>query len=151
MRDLSNGFWRIMIATEWHVARRAALVLALVMLSGCGDQPRRDQPIMDQPAMGQPSSYRALITNYIKRMKGNASYTMFEISDPRWVSSLHGWTWLVCLRFRDRGHQRTYTFFIPEKADALNDSDSRYSVMTDECDTQNYSPLDVSNSMGVLY
>jgi hypothetical protein len=147
--EAGSALMYAMIGTGSHVLRRPALMLTLVMLWGCSEYAL---PKEDQPAMGPPPSYRTLIANYIKlKMKNYASYDAVEVSDPLWGETIHGWTWLVCLRFRDHGHRRTYTFFIPEKAEALNDSDSRYSVMSDSCGTQVYSPLDVNNSMGALY
>jgi hypothetical protein len=138
-----------MIGTEWHGVRRAALVLTLVMLSGCSDYML---PKEDSPAMGPDPSYRTMIANYIKvSMKSSASYDAFEISDPRWVNSIRGWDWLVCVRFRDHGHRRTYAFFVPKSPANLGPADSRYAVMSDGCDTQIYSPFDLINSMGPLY
>jgi hypothetical protein len=50
---------------------------------------------------------------------------------------MKGWNWLVCVRFQDRGHQRTYVFFV-EKEEII---DSRYSIQTDQCSDQIYSPF----------
>jgi hypothetical protein len=118
-----------------HVGRRVALMLALAVLSGCSSVAL---PKEDMPAVGADPSYGTIVAGYIKSsLKGNASYDAFEISDLRWVHSDKGWNWLVCVRFQDHGHRRTYAFFIRDKA-IVN---SRYAVQSDACDAQTYLPF----------
>ncbi len=91
---------------------------------------------MDGPDPG----YRQLVANLVKStFKNSSSYTMFEISEFRWVHAVSGWSWLTCLRFQDQGHQRTYAVFIKDKAVV----DSHFAVVTDACDAVAYAPLDL--------
>jgi hypothetical protein len=48
----------------------------------------------------------------------------------------------VCVRFQDRGHQRTYVLFF-KGSEFL---DERYAVLTDACDAQTYSEFDLGPS-----
>ena len=122
---------------EWPVAGRAAPLLALSIVAGCSNM---TLPKEAMPATGADPSYTR-IANYLKnRMKDIAAYDSFEISDPRWVHSTNGWNWLVCVRFQDRGHRRTYAFFFTDEQIV----DSRYAVQTDACDAQTYSPFDLT-------
>ena len=121
-----------------HIIRRAAVMLALVALSGCSNVALPEEGM---PAMGADPSYGTIIAGYIKSsLKDSASYGAFEISDVRWVHSVKGWNWLVCVRFQDRGHRRTYAFFLKDK-EIVN---SRYAVQSDACDAQTYSPFELT-------
>jgi hypothetical protein len=118
-------------------ARRAALMLAFVAFSGCSNLVL---PREDMPAIGMDPSYGAMIAGYIRStLKNSASYDAFEMSDTRWVHAVKGWSWLVCVRFQDQGHRRTYAFFIKEKTIV----DSRYAVQSDTCGAQTYSPFNL--------
>ncbi len=122
---------------QWPVARRAAPLLALSRVAGCSDV---TLPKVAMPATSANPSYTR-IANYLKnRMKDIAAYDSFEISDPRWVHSINGWTWLACVRFQDHGHRRTYAFLFTDEQVV----DSRYAVQTDACDAQTYSPFDLT-------
>ncbi len=113
-------------------------MLAFVMLAGCSNVVL---PKEDMPAMGVDPSYNTVIAGFIKtKLTGSASYETFEISDPRWVHAASGWNWLVCVRFQDRGHRRSYVFFIKEKAIV----DSRYAVQSDACASQSYAPFSLT-------
>jgi len=83
-----------------------------------------------EPPSGPNPSYRDIIAYCFKNtFKNYATYELFEISEPRWVSSIRGWNWLVCVRFVDRGHRRNYALL-------LNDStvvDGHYAYQTDNC------------------
>ena len=92
------------------------------------------------PATGADPSYTRIANDLKNRMKDIAAYDSFEISDPRWVHSINGWIGLVCVRFQDRGHRRTYAFFFTDEQIV----DSRYAVQTDACDAQTYSPFDLT-------
>jgi hypothetical protein len=118
------------------VARRSALMLAFVLLSSCSSV---TEPPEDSAASIDPS-YTSLMATFIRTtLKGSATYQNFEISEPRWVHAVIGWSWLVCLRFQDQGHRRTYAFFIKGKAIA----DSRYAVQADACGAATYSPFNL--------
>jgi hypothetical protein len=77
-------------------------------------------------------------------MADRASFENFEISGLRWVHALKGWSWLACVHFVDRGHQRTYALFIQNDAVV----DARYAVQADSCGSQSYTPFDIVS--GVL-
>ena len=125
-------------ASVQRIVRRSALMLALIVLSACS---KIALPIEDMPAMGADPSYGAIIAGYIKSsLTNSASYEAFEISGPRWMHSVSGWNWLVCVRFQDRGHQRTYAFFFKDR-EIIN---SRYAVQADACSSQAYSPFELA-------
>jgi hypothetical protein len=67
------------------------------------------------------------------------TYYNFEISGLRWVHGLTGFSWLVCVRFQDRGHQRAYALFFRDTTVL----DARYAVISDNCGVQNYVPFDI--------
>ena len=91
------------------------------------------------PVSGPDPSYRDAIAHRLKTaFKDYASYDAFEISDPRWVHSVHGWSWITCVRFVDHGRRRTYALF--HKATGI--IDARYAVLTDDCDTPPYAPFE---------
>ena len=82
----------------------------------------------------------ALVANRLKAVfKDGASYQAFELAGLRWVHTLKGWSWLACVRFQDRGHQRFYAVFVKDSAV----TDDRYAVETDACQTQSYVPFDL--------
>jgi len=93
------------------------------------------------PASSPDPSYNQLIVNHLQSFKDYASYDAFEISDFRWVHSIKGWGWLVCVRFQDRGRVRSYALYIKEKAVVIG----RYAVETDGCDGRDYSPFELTN------
>ena len=118
------------------VISRSAVVatLLLCLIAGCSD-------LVISGAALPPSelnpTYRKTVENYVRStFKNYASLNNLEISDPRWVHSITGWTWMTCVRFQEGGHQRVYSLF-------LNDLKySRYAVQTDACNAQSYVPLD---------
>ena len=117
-------------------------MLALTLRLECSDIALRSEE-MPTPE-GYPGDGKKVVAAYIKGMfKGYASYDSFEISDFHWVHSIKGWAWLVCVRFQDRGHARTYALFIKDGVVL----DSRYAVLTDACNTQAYAPF---NEMGPM-
>jgi len=71
--------------------------------------------------------------------KEYASYDSYEISDPRWVHSMTGWSWLACVRFQDHSRRHSYALFLQSGKIV----DSRYAVETDGCDMQAYAPFDL--------
>jgi len=122
--------------TSWQRAAGAALLLALELLPGCGELALTKE---DTPPSTVDQAYDQLVASYLrKEFKNRGSYDTFDISGYRWVHSIKGWSWLTCVRFRDRGHQRTYAVFIKDGAVV----DGRFSVQTDACETQSYSSFD---------
>jgi hypothetical protein len=99
-----------------------------------------------EPPSGPNPSYRNIIASCFKTtFKNYATYELFEISEPRWVSSIKGWNWLVCVRFVDRGHRRNY-------AQLLNDStvvDGHYAHQTDNCGSQAYVVFEQMGGLGL--
>ena len=99
-----------------------------------------------EPPSGPNPSYRDVIAYCFKTtFKDYATYELFEISKPRWVSSIKGWVWLVCVRFVDRGHRRSYALL-------LNDSavvDGHYAHQTDNCGSQAYVVFEQMGGLGL--
>ena len=99
-----------------------------------------------EPPSGPDPTYRDVIAYCFKTtFKNYATYELFEISEPRWVSSIKGWIWLVCVRFVDRGHRRNYALL-------LNDStvvDGHYAYQTDNCGSQAYVVFEQMGGLGL--
>jgi len=110
--------------------------MIFAILASCSSIPPADP---SEPAVAP--EYGLIVANYIKRgpLFPQSTYTDFEISDLRWVHAVTGWNWLTCVRFKDRGNSRIYSFFIENNAVIF----SRYDVMTDSCAAQKYMPFDV--------
>ena len=118
--------------------RVAALLSALAILQGCSSlaMPGEATP----PAQGVDPAYTKLVATYMKaNFKELSPYDPAEISTPRWVESVKGWTWFTCVRFMDHGNRRTYSLFFNQTEVV----DARYAVLTDACGKQTYSPLDL--------
>src|SRR6516165_1976243 len=102
--------------------------------------------IKSEPPSGPNPTYRDVIAYCFKTtFKNYATYELFEISEPRWVSSIKGWNWLVCVRFVDRGHRRNYALL-------LNDStvvDGHYAYQTDNCGSQAYVVFEQMGGVGL--
>ena len=99
------------------------------------------------PAAGPDGrAYNGLVADDLKKSFADPSvYSSFEISEFRWVHSLKGWNWRVCVRFQEQERQRSYVLFIKDNSIV----DSRYAVETDACDSESYSPLNVG--IGATY
>lgn len=121
----------------------AALLLALLLLSGCTDLAL---PNEEMPPAGADPGYASLVAHYLKNLFKNqaASYSAFEISPFRWVHSLKGWTWLTCVRFQEQGYQRVYAVFLKDGKVV----DGRYAVVTDACNEQTYALFDEMKVVG---
>ena len=65
-----------------------------------------------------------------------------ELSQPRWLLSNNGWSWVTCVRFQDQGHRRSYVIYF----DAKQIVDNHYAVMSDGCDSQTYTPFDLNTA-----
>ena len=113
----------------------AALFTASIILANCSAVPAENAA---EPTA--PPNYGVLVSNSLKGFKGWPSYGNFEISGLRWVHVATGWNWLVCVRYDDHGHRRTYSFFIKDNA-VVN---GRYDIVTDECGAQKYAPFDAT-------
>lgn len=87
-----------------------AALLLLVILPGCSGVPLVDEMPASEPDL---PGYNKLVANHLKAtFKNLASYDAFAISTFRRVHSFKGWVWMTCVRFEDKGHPRTYAFFI---------------------------------------
>ena len=119
-----------------RATRRLTLALALVISPGCSDLARPNEAAA--PAAQPP--YVSLAANYLRSvLKDRAFDEDFRISGLRWIDSIKGWSWLVCVHFQDRGHLRAYALFIQGNAVV----DARYGVETDNCGTQTYTQFDL--------
>ena len=127
-----------------------AALLLLVILPGCSGVPLVDEMPASEPDL---PGYNKLVANHLKAtFKNLASYDAFAISTFRRVHSFKGWVWMTCVRFEDKGHPRTYAFFIKDGMVI----DSRYAVHTDVCNTQTYAVFDAmgptrAGILGPLY
>jgi hypothetical protein len=91
------------------------------------------------PVTGPDPSYHGVVAIHLRQLLKNYSvYDSFEISDPRWVHSVKGWTWLTCVRFREQGRVLNYAVFL----DGNQIVDDRFAVQIDNCDLQTYYPLE---------
>jgi hypothetical protein len=125
-----------------HMAGRAALTLALVILPGCTELAQPTEAL----SPGTEPPYVSLAAKHLRSVLVDRSlYDGFEISPVRWVHAIRGWAWLTCVHFRDRGHPRTYAIFIHGE-DVV---DARYAVETDACESQTYTQFDlISGAIG---
>jgi hypothetical protein len=142
------GLWslgrvrRRLILSLPRLFRRSAVAAMLLALPGCGEialsnnaMPRGSEPL-----------YVPLAAKYLQSvLKDARSYDGFEISGPRWVTTLRGWSWLACVRYHDHGRTRIYAIFIQDG----EVSDGRYAVETDGCEAQTYTQFDlISGELG---
>jgi len=116
--------------------RPPALFAALFLLVDCSSA----VPLLDSAEPAATPAYGTLVSDALKKFKGYANYSNFEISGARWVHSTTGWNWLVCVHYDDAGHQRFYSFFI-ENNKVVN---QRYDIVTDQCAAQQYLPFDAT-------
>ena len=99
-----------------------------------------------EPPPGPDPSYRNVIASCLKTtFKDYATYELFEISEPRWVSSIKGRNWLVCVRFVDRGHRRNYALLFNDNTVV----DGHYAYQTDNCGSQSYVGFEQMGSVGL--
>lgn len=130
-----------MRATPWRTARTkscmlrvAALSAAAIMLAACASVPT-ENPSEPVP----PANYGRVVADALKKFKDFSNYSNFQISRLRWVHATTGWSWLVCVRYDQRGLTRFYAFFL----DGDTVANARYDVRTDGCPAQQYTPFDV--------
>jgi hypothetical protein len=118
-----------------RAAVAALLICSAATLAACSGLAASGEEAL---ATGPDPAYQQLVANYLRStFKDYQSYDSFEISDPRWVHALQGWSWLTCVRFQDRGRSRTYALFLQSGKIV----DGRYAVETDGCGTQPYAPF----------
>jgi hypothetical protein len=138
--------------------RRAAWVFFILSaaLSGCAGLAASNSEV---PVTGPDPSYRKVVATHLKQVLKNLSaYDSFEISDPRWVNSIKGWTWLICVRFRESAkpgpeqiglennlnyspQDRVHSYALFLDGDKI--VDDRFAVQTDSCDLQTYYPFEL--------
>src|ERR1700688_1605291 len=124
-----------------HGPQRLALVLTVVLLAGCSSLAG---PQEGGAAAPLNADYLGMIAARLKATFTKSPLTgPVEISSPRWVLANKGWSWQVCVRFQDRGHQRTYALFF-RGSEFL---DERYAVLTYVCDAQTYSEFDLGSGV----
>jgi hypothetical protein len=124
-----------------HATLRASFALTLVLLAGCSSLAGPQEGAATAPLN---SDYRRMVATHLKAAFTKSPLTgPAEISDPRWVLANKGWSWQVCVRFQDRGHQRTYALFF-KGSEFLEE---RYAVLTDACAAQTYSEFDLGSGV----
>jgi hypothetical protein len=122
------------------LARLALPLLALSLLGGCSSLAMEQQETQDTPVSPVDPTYDKFVAAQLKKtFKDLSSFDSFEISQARWLQSSKGWAWLACVRFNDRGHQRSYAVYFKDNQLV----DSRYAVQSDGCSGLTYSPLDL--------
>lgn len=94
------------------------------------------------PAQGPSPTYLSQIANRLKSQFKKPPTDGLELSEPRWLLSSNGWTWMACLRFQDQGYRRSYVMYF----DAKQVLDSRYAILSDGCDSQTYTPFDLETA-----
>ena len=105
------------------------------------------------PAPEPDPGYNDLVAKHLKdTLKNLASLDAFAISAFRWVSSLKGWSWMTCVRFKENRHPRAFVVFIQDGKVI----DSRYAVQIDECNNQTYAAFGAmgaarAGALGPLY
>jgi hypothetical protein len=122
------------LVSRVRAACHAAALLSLTLTAACGS--------LATEAVQTTAPNPDYLQTIAKRLQATFSKAPLsgpiEISDPRWVLSNKGWGWIVCIRFQDRGHQRTYVMIF----DRNEFLDERYAVQTDACGAQTYSGFD---------
>jgi hypothetical protein len=130
-----------MRATTWRRIRAnwlpqtAALLAAVIVLAACASV-----PVENSTESSPPANYGKAIAEALRKFKDFSTYRNFQISGLRWVHASTGWSWLVCVRYDDRGPARFYAFFLDDHA-IVN---ARYDVRIDQCPAQQYVPFDVT-------
>lgn len=111
------------------------LLVAAATLVACSGFAASNEEI---PPVGPDPNYMALVADRVRSaFKDYAAYDQFQISEPRWVHAVQGWSWVICVRFSDRGRTRNYALYL-QSGKII---DSRYAVATDGCDVQAYAPF----------
>jgi hypothetical protein len=128
---------RLIDQVSANTARRALFALTLAVVAGCTELAQPSEAAA--PTAPEPP-YAALAAKYLSStLRDRTAFEGFEISGPRWVHSIKGWTWLACVHFLDHGHRRTYALFMQNDVVV----EGRYAVQADSCASQAYTPFDM--------
>lgn len=137
LRKVSAGGWTIVPRRRLMLPLAAVLLVACQVLAGCSNF---TMPSEEPPTAGVDPSYGMLIAKRLKTtFKPMPPLNTFEISNLRWVHTMAGWSWIVCLHFQDRGYQRSYVMLLK----GTDITDARYAVRTDDCELQTYTPFNL--------
>jgi hypothetical protein len=134
------------------ITKSEALSAYMAIVQPCHIAESGPSAVIQSGAIGQselPSgpdpSYRNVIANCLRTtIKNYATYELFEISEPRWVSSTKGWNWLVCVRFVDRGRKRSYALLF----NGSTVVDGHYAYQTDACGIQSHAAFEQMGGLG---
>jgi hypothetical protein len=145
-------------ASPLRQAAWGALLLMSAALAGCNQVPPLNNEAAPESgasfssgdSSGPDPSYRDIVANHLKTAFKNysshySSYEASEISAPRRVHSLQGWSWISCVRFQDRGRRRTYAVFF----EGGKVTEARFAVQTDDCGTQAYALFEQMRGQGL--
>ena len=132
-RDAGSSAWRAAVA---------ALFVFAAGVAACSGLAATDETA---PAPPDQSYLRDVADYFRAQFKDYLSYSSYEISEPRRVHSIHGWSWLTCVRFQDHGRRRSYALFLQSGKVV----DARYAVETDACDMQTYAPFALMTGGGL--
>lgn len=94
------------------------------------------------PTAGPSPTYLSQIAGRLKAQFKKPPTDGLELSEPRWLLSSNGWTWMVCIRFQEQGYRRSYVMYF----DAEHVLDEHYAVLSDGCDSQTYTPFDLETA-----
>ena len=164
------------VRPNWHerltigafMGRKSLIVLYSVFLGSAGGCASAISPSNDGPPQGSPPNYRAIIAKnliakrssptggfspsneifYFRNREGifqaDIKIDHVEISDTiRMVqTNLYGWAWEACIRLNVNNSPVTYAVFISDGGIV----DARAAVLTDNCGSDNYAPLDVRDA-----
>lgn len=123
--------WTAFVAALWLLA----------LLPGCSEIAQSSDATTQSLPPPAPPAYAALAAKHLQSaFKDRTPYDGFEISNVRWVLANGGRSWLTCVRFRDRGHPRSYAIFIQNNIVV----DARYAVETDDCEKQAFTQFDLT-------
>jgi hypothetical protein len=132
-----------------HAALRGfALLLLLTCLPGCSSVGLSRQaapaaaPSSDATPVPLEPAYLSWIAGRLKSQFKKPPNAGLELSEPRWLLSNNGWSWVACARFQDQGYRRSYVIYFDAKAVI----DSRYAVLSDGCAAQTYTPFDLETA-----
>jgi hypothetical protein len=139
--------------------RAGILPVALTCLSACAGN---DLPTASNPPQEPMPPYQALIKEALTvrpsnslnpedkgdaaplprnwELKNPEQYAPFEISEAIQASSIHGWSWLVCLKGMTQGRPVYFAVFIKQNAIV----EIRGNVAIDNCPQKKYEPFAVN-------
>jgi hypothetical protein len=127
--------------SAWQAVFAALFVFAAGVAACSGLAASDEAP----PALPDPAYQRDVADYFRTQFKDYSSYDSYEISEPRWVHSIHGWSWLTCVRFQDHGRRRNYALYLQSGKIV----DGRYAIETDACEAQAYAPFALMTGGGL--